>query len=104
TGTTQNSADGWFVMMHPDLVTGAWVGFNDRRITFRTNFWGQGAHNALFLVGSYFRKLVDSSEVEISRESFPRPEEFGLNYDLPTPASRDEPEEEPRDRDRRVGW
>lgn len=102
TGTTQNSADGWFVMMHPDLVTGAWVGFNDRRITFRTNFWGQGAHNALFLVGDYFRKLVDSEEIEISKESFPRPEEFGLNYDLPTPRDRDEEDED--DGDRRVGW
>lgn len=102
TGTTQNSADGWFVMMHPDLVTGAWVGFNDRRITFRTNFWGQGAHNALFLVGDYFRKLVDSEEIEISKESFPRPEEFGLNYELPTPRDRDEEDED--DGDRRVGW
>lgn len=99
TGTTQNSADGWFVMMHPNLVTGAWVGFNDRRITFRTNFWGQGAHNALFLVGSYFRKLVDSPEIEITRESFPRPEDLGLNYDLPTPRGEDRDEG-----DRRVGW
>jgi penicillin-binding protein 1A len=33
TGTTQESADGWFVLMHPDLVVGAWTGFNDRRLT-----------------------------------------------------------------------
>ncbi|MDX1739889.1 MAG: transglycosylase domain-containing protein, partial [Rhodothermales bacterium] len=44
TGTTQNNADGWFMAMHPELVVGAWVGFNDRRITFRSDWWGQGAH------------------------------------------------------------
>ncbi len=56
TGTTQNNADGWFVLLHPDLVMGAWVGFNDRRITFRTNYWGQGAHNALFVVGDFMQR------------------------------------------------
>jgi len=33
TGTTQNSIDGWFILMHPRLVAGAWVGFNDSRVT-----------------------------------------------------------------------
>lgn len=117
TGTTQNSADGWFMLMHPDLVTGAWVGFNDRRVTFRTNWWGQGAHNALHLVGTYFRSLAESDEIELSEERFPRPEEFGLDYQLPTPGDSldaaqadslaNEPLEEdddPRRGDRRVGW
>ena len=58
TGTTQDGADGWFIMMHPDLVTGSWVGFNDQRITFRTNAWGQGGRNALFLVGDYTRRIA----------------------------------------------
>ncbi len=104
TGTTQNSADGWFVLMHPELVTGAWVGFNDRRITFRTNFWGQGAHNALFLVGDFMRRVAASPDIELSKASFPRPEEFGLNYDLPTPSEQTEEQEEQEDGGRRVGW
>jgi penicillin-binding protein 1A len=111
TGTTQESADGWFMLMHPNLVTGSWVGFNDRRVTFRTNFWGQGAHNALFLVGDYFRKLVDSEEIEISQERFPRPEEFGVQYNLPSPLQEmrgngddDSDDDRDRDPDRRVGW
>lgn len=54
TGTSQHYADGWFIMMHPRLVTGAWVGFNDRRITFRTSRWGQGGRNALHVVGDFF--------------------------------------------------
>jgi len=37
TGTTQNNADGWFMLMHPQLVTGAWVGFNDPRVTLRSS-------------------------------------------------------------------
>jgi penicillin-binding protein 1A len=78
TGTTQGGADGWFVLMHPDLVTGAWVGFNDRRVTFRSRFWGQGAHNALLLAGTFFRKAVDDPDVLISRDPFPGAAEYGI--------------------------
>jgi penicillin-binding protein 1A len=74
TGTTQNSADGWFIAMHPDLVTGAWVGFNDRRVTFRTNWWGQGAHNALLVVGDFYQRLKAADAGFISPENrFPDP-------------------------------
>jgi len=100
TGTTQNAADGWFILMHPELITGAWVGFNDRRVAFRSSFWGQGAHNALFLVGSYFRKLAASDEVQISNERFPRPEEYDIHYDLPDPGD----DRRRDDGDRRVDW
>jgi penicillin-binding protein 1A len=51
TGTTQDNTDGWFILMHPQLVAGAWVGFNDGRITLRSDYWGQGAHSALPIVG-----------------------------------------------------
>lgn len=56
TGTTQNNMDGWFMLIHPHVVAGAWVGFDDPRVTFRTDFWGEGAHNALFVVGDVFRQ------------------------------------------------
>ena len=55
TGTTQDNADGWFILMHPQLVAGAWVGFNDPRITLRSDYWGQGAHSALPIVAEVFR-------------------------------------------------
>jgi len=58
TGTTQNNTDGWFILMHPKLVGGAWMGFNDGRIAFRSNYWGQGAHNALYIVGDFYRRLL----------------------------------------------
>ena len=64
TGTTQNNADGWFILMHPNLVTGAWVGFNDNRVTMRSSYWGQGGHNALLLVGDFFRSALDSGKID----------------------------------------
>jgi len=68
TGTTQNNTDGWFLLMSPRLVGGAWVGFNDARVTMRGNYWGQGGHNALRLVGAFFQQgqkagLIDTEAV-----------------------------------------
>ncbi|QLD50468.1 penicillin-binding protein 1A [Paraburkholderia fungorum] len=65
TGTTQGNADGWFILIQPQLVAGAWVGFNDSRVTLRSDYWGQGAHSALPIVGDFFQraqrsKLIDS--------------------------------------------
>ena len=64
TGTTQNGADGWFLALHPDVVAGAWVGFDDPRVTFRSSYWEQGGHNALRVVGDFLqtaerRRLID---------------------------------------------
>jgi penicillin-binding protein 1A len=56
TGTTQKNTDGWFILMHRRLVAGAWVGFNDSRVTMRSNYWGEGAHNALPLVADFFQQ------------------------------------------------
>jgi penicillin-binding protein 1A len=92
TGTTQESADGWFMLMHPQLVTGAWVGFNDRRITFRSNWWGQGAHNALFLVGDFLARANKMPDVALSKsERFPTPERYSdpLQSLDPLPPSSD---------------
>ena len=64
TGTTQNNTDGWFILMHPNLVAGAWVGFNDNRVTMRSSYWGQGGHNALLLVGDFMRSAVDGGKLD----------------------------------------
>jgi len=68
TGTTQNNADGWFIMMHPNLVAGAWVGFNDNRVTMRSNYWGQGGHSAILLVGDFFKAALESGKVSPEAE------------------------------------
>jgi penicillin-binding protein 1A len=57
TGTTQDNTDGWFLLMHPQLVAGSWVGFNDQRITMG-DAWGQGARNALLIVGDFFQQAT----------------------------------------------
>jgi penicillin-binding protein 1A len=83
TGTTQDNSDGWFVMMHPQLVAGAWVGFNDNRVTMGDS-WGQGARSALPIVGDFF---VQALRV---RAADPR-----VEFDIPRP--RPQPPEPARD-------
>jgi penicillin-binding protein 1A len=72
TGTTQRNTDGWFILMHPKLVAGAWVGFNDARVTMRSNYWGQGGHNAIYIVGDFFRDSLEKGRVDASAQ-FPHP-------------------------------
>jgi penicillin-binding protein 1A len=64
TGTTQDNADGWFILMHPQLVAGAWVGFNDSRVTLRSDYWGQGAHSALPMVGDFTQRALRSHLID----------------------------------------
>ncbi|MBX9936494.1 MAG: transglycosylase domain-containing protein [Burkholderiaceae bacterium] len=65
TGTTQDNADGWFILMHPQLVAGAWVGFNDSRITLRSDHWGQGANSALPMVGEFFQQTLRAKAIDV---------------------------------------
>ena len=57
--------------MHPNLVAGAWVGFNDARVTMRSNYWGQGGHNALLLVGDFFRSALKAKLID-GKAQFPQ--------------------------------
>ena len=77
TGTTQDNADGWFILMHPQLVAGAWVGFNDSRVTLRSDYWGQGAHSALPIVGDFFQKSLRSRLID-PRARFVEPSNDGF--------------------------
>lgn len=60
TGTSQHGADGWFMLMHPDLVVGSWVGFNLPSITFRNDYFGQGSRTALPIVGEFYENVANS--------------------------------------------
>ncbi|MES1164078.1 MAG: penicillin-binding transpeptidase domain-containing protein, partial [Rhizobacter sp.] len=71
TGTMQNNTDGWFLLMSPKLVAGAWVGFNDPRVTMRGNYWGQGGHNALRLVGAFFQQGQKAGLID-TQATFPQ--------------------------------
>jgi len=63
TGTTQGNTDGWFILMSPQLVAGAWVGFDDGRVTL-DDYWGQGARSALPIVGDFFQRALRSRIVD----------------------------------------
>ena len=60
TGTTQGNADGWFILMHPQIVVGAWAGFNDSRVTIKSDQWGQGSRSALPMVGDFMHRALNS--------------------------------------------
>ncbi len=80
TGTTQHNADGWFILMHPNLVAGAWVGFNDSRVTMRSEYWGQGGHNATLLIGDFFRDALKTKLIDRNAR-FARPNRPSLIVD-----------------------
>jgi penicillin-binding protein 1A len=74
TGTTQNNSDGWFIGITPDLVTGVWVGAEDRSVRFDRTALGQGANTALPMWGYYMNKIYADSTLQISKEEFEKPE------------------------------
>jgi penicillin-binding protein 1A len=76
TGTTQKNTDGWFILMHRRLVGGSWVGFNDPRVTMRSNYWGEGRHNALLVVGDFFQQTFTGRLIDGNAEfPFERPQD-----------------------------
>lgn len=81
TGTTQNQSDGWFMGMVPNLVTGVWVGGEDRATHFRTIAYGQGASMALPIWGIYMRKNYELEELGVSKAEFPKPAGLSINVD-----------------------
>ena len=74
TGTTQNQSDGWFMGMVPNLVTGVWVGGEDRAVHFKDIAFGQGATMALPIWAMYMRDAYAIPELGISMEDFEAPE------------------------------
>ncbi|MBV7426629.1 MULTISPECIES: penicillin-binding protein 1A [unclassified Acidovorax] len=64
TGTTQDNTDGWFILMHARVVAGAWAGFNDGRITLRSDYWGQGARSALPMVGEFMQQAIRAKVID----------------------------------------
>ena len=73
TGTTQSNADGWFMGLTPELVTGVWVGAEDRAVRFRSMTWGQGARMALPIYGYYMQQVYKDPKIKISTGDFERP-------------------------------
>ena len=74
TGTTQNNSDGWFIGVTPELVSGTWVGGEDRSIHFDNLREGQGASMALPVWALYMQKVYADETLGYSDT---------LNFDIP---------------------
>lgn len=103
TGTTQNSADNWFVAMTPHIVMGAWVGGEDRRIRFPTdnpNSIGQGARTALPIVGTFINMVTADDDAYWGYDAFSPPPGFVMPED-----PKETQNELLKDNERgRIGW
>ncbi|NDP27005.1 MAG: penicillin-binding protein [Flavobacterium sp.] len=81
TGTTQNQSDGWFMGMVPNLVTGVWVGCEDRSARFKSLTYGQGATAALPVWGYFMKLCYEDENLKVSKEEFDRPPNFSIKVD-----------------------
>lgn len=73
TGTTQNASDGWFIGVTKDLVSGAWVGGDDRSIRFREWVLGQGGRTALPIWERYMMKVYADETLGYEKGFFEKP-------------------------------
>ncbi len=80
TGTTSNHSDGWFMGLTSNLVTGIWVGGEDRSVHFRSISLGQGARIAMPAWGMYMQKVYnDPTLINYGKSSFTKPENYFLD-------------------------
>ena len=73
TGTTQRGSDGWYIGLTKDLVSGVWVGGDDRSIHFRTSDLGQAAQMARPIWDYYMQYVYADSVLGYEKGPFPRP-------------------------------
>ena len=73
TGTTQSNADGWFIGLTPELVTGVWVGLRPGGSVL-DHHQGPGANTALPIFGFYMKDALADPDVGLLAEDFRPPE------------------------------
>ena len=69
TGTTNNNSDAWFMGLTPTLVSGCWVGGDDRDIHFDSMRMGQGATMALPVFAEYMKRVYADSYLNYSENA-----------------------------------
>ena len=94
TGTTQNHSDGWFMGVTPDLVSGVWVGAEDRAIHFQTITLGQGANMALPIWAIYMTKAYNDKSLNLTKDDFEVPRGMNPNIDCETKVSKQHKDKE----------
>lgn len=83
TGTTQNGADGWFMLIHPKIMLGTWVGAEDPQVHFAGMGMGQGAVMALPIEGLFLQKAYADEKCGIKfTDTWAVPPSLeGMNFD-----------------------
>ncbi len=81
TGTTNNASDGWYVGVTHNLVTGVWVGGDERGIHYRTWSMGQGSRTARPIWDLFMRKVYADQSIDYKKGLFQRPK-TGLDITL----------------------
>jgi len=82
TGTTQQHSDGWFIGFTPELVAGAWVGWNNRIFHFRNIRLGQGAHMALPIWAYFMQEVLSDPSIKYSKTArFIKPSNLSVELD-----------------------
>ena len=69
--------------MVPNLVTGVWVGGEDRSTHFKTVTYGQGASMALPIWANYMRSCYEVEDLNISKDEFTKPKRLSIKVNCP---------------------
>ncbi|HEY9533915.1 MAG TPA: transglycosylase domain-containing protein [Mucilaginibacter sp.] len=86
TGTSSDYVDGWYMGITKDLVTGVWVGADDRSVHFTTSESGEGSHTALPIFGAFMEKVYADKQSGYTYGPFPKPwVKITKSYDCPSP-------------------
>jgi penicillin-binding protein 1A len=86
TGTSSDYVDGWYMGITKDLVTGIWVGADDRSVHFTTSETGEGSHTALPIFGRFMEKVYADPKSGYTYGPFPKPwSKITKSYQCPSP-------------------
>jgi penicillin-binding protein 1A len=86
TGTSSKYVDGWYMGITKDLVTGVWVGADDRSVHFTSSETGEGSHTALPIFARFMEKVYADPKSGYTPGPFPKPwSKITKKYDCPSP-------------------
>jgi penicillin-binding protein 1A len=86
TGTSSDYVDGWYMGITKDLVTGVWVGADDRSVHFKNSATGEGSRTALPIFAKFMEKVYKDPSTGITLGPFPKAEvEITRTYICPSP-------------------
>src|SRR5690606_4712443 len=86
TGTSSDYVDGWYMGITKDLVTGVWVGADDRSVHFKNSETGEGSRTALPIFAKFMEKVYKDPSTGITLGPFPKSEvEITRTYICPSP-------------------